>query len=375
MSYRHVPILLPAIVLIALHATQVNAQALEPPTQNQFNRAQDLRRIDRTWVKPSGRYAWRELIRLELREQELHFSLVAAAAHGPLRSGRKVAVEIAGSEAVWEVTTEGRTWLDSGRTIPSNHFTAVAHFDRGASEDRWHAKLLRNTPENLMLLGFGTISGQKLEMQFVSHPRQRVHLQAFRVDEGQRRVVADLSAGDLLSLLEAHPAEVRAFLAPVLTQVCGQNPLAPRAADVYAAFPQLEPDSEMIEKVEAVLPQMDSPDPRQRSAASRSLQALGAPAVLVVMHMDRSDLSDEQRTRLEHFLAQHRTPGVDPQQARRDVPFLIECLAHGHDAVRTAAREELEQLLDQPISIDDDASPDQRAARLMSIYREKHSPK
>jgi hypothetical protein len=57
------------------------------------------------------------------------------------------------------------------------------------------------------------------------------------------------------------------------------------------------------------------------------------------------------------------------------VPFLIECLAHGHDAVRTAAREELEQLLDQPISIDDDASPDQRAARLMSIYREKHSPK
>ena len=366
---RLVAVIFIVMVLAAPVAPAAGQEQRNPsPQQVQL---QDLRRLGNKWIRPTGHYRWTDLVQLELRERSLELALSPQAAAGVLRGERKVAVEIEGSEALWVVTSEGRVWLDAQRRIASHHLTATATFDRGASPDRLHLKLLRSTPQNLMMLAFGDIAGRRLETQFMVLPEaRRVHLQVVELQRGQRQAIFDAAAADLLKLLQDHPAEVREYLVPMLMQLCGENPLRPGAAEVYAAFSEIPADSSTMEAVEQIVARLDAPDPRQRQRAMSELRALGPPAVLALMRMDDPHFSLEQAARVEHFLAAHRRGGIDPAAARRDPFFLIDCALDPDPAVRAAAEAKLAEMFDRQLALSPSMSDEMRLMRLMRVYRE-----
>jgi hypothetical protein len=102
-----------------------------------------------------------------------------------------------------------------------------------------------------------------------------------------------------------------------------------------------------------ILAQLDAENFADRETASRDLEKLGQPAALALMKMDRNSLSDEQRGRVDAFLAQFKTvPPEEAEQYRHDRDFLLDCLFADDLAIRTRALEQLRKVTGKPIDFD-----------------------
>jgi len=187
----------------------------------------------------------------------------------------------------------------------------------------------------------------------------------------QTSVLLNARAGSIGQLRTDHPDEFRKYVLPLLAKLSDMQWLRPGAADVYVTFPQIPADEQVTRKIRALLPDLDSDAFPVRDAASTQLAALGPAGVLAALRMDWTELSDEQRSRLLALVNDHHRREVpDPAAARRDLNFLADCLEYDDPAVRSAAREAIEQTLGQPVSFDVQSTGDARIAAVDAVRKQ-----
>ena len=164
---------------------------------------------------------------------------------------------------------------------------------------------------------------------------------------------AVVNATSMLELLQEHPVEIRQYLSPILLRLTGRDFMQPGPGDVYGVFTEIPASASVAKAVADLLGQMDADAPDRRETASAELGKLGAPGVLAVLRLDRSKLSQEQKTRCEQFVRTAKTRDFDdPADALRDVNFLLDAMNNPDILVRQAARKALEKLCGHPLDID-----------------------
>src|SRR4029079_12466971 len=87
-----------------------------------------------------------------------------------------------------------------------------------------------------------------------------------------------------------------------------------------------EAPADVVAKVDALVTKMNSDGFADRESASKAIEALGQPAALVLMKADRSKWTEEQRTRIDAFVAKFKSvPDDVAKRYRVDRDFLIDC--------------------------------------------------
>jgi hypothetical protein len=164
-----------------------------------------------------------------------------------------------------------------------------------------------------------------------------------------------LAADSIVDLRRRYPAETQTYLEPIFRTLRQEGFLSqvdPRLAwqvfaEAFVPSPKLQSD------LKTVLAKLDSDDYQERQAASRTLNDLGQPAALALMRVDRKSLSDEQRGRVDAFVAKFRT--VQPEEAERlrnDRDFLLDCLYAEDLGIRTRALDQLRKVTGRPVEFD-----------------------
>ena len=174
-----------------------------------------------------------------------------------------------------------------------------------------------------------------------------------------------ITGASLAEILQQHPAEVHQYLVPVLLRLAGSDPLVAGPTDFYSVFTDISADPAVAKALADLLVQFDSDSPDKRETASAELAKLGAPGILAVLRLDRSKLSQEQKTRCEPLLRTGRARHFDdPAAALRDVYFLLDAMNFSDVRVREAAKTALEKL--QGHAVDVDVSPQADAANRLA---------
>jgi hypothetical protein len=174
-----------------------------------------------------------------------------------------------------------------------------------------------------------------------------------RAGDGKNRTEQGLLAPTLLQLEAEHPQEVRKYLTPLLTRLTGKKLLEPGPSDLYSVFHDIPADPKTTQAVTALLPRLDADAEADRDAASADLAKLGAPGILAVLRLDRSTLTQQQKSRCDAFVQSERHQTIDdPDEALHDVTFLLEAADADDPAVRIAAKKDLEALVGHPLDFD-----------------------
>ena len=193
--------------------------------------------------------------------------------------------------------------------------------------------------------------------------------------------VLTIAAPTLRELMRQHPLQVRQFLPMILLRMTGHDLLEPGPADVYSVFTDISADPATAKAVADLLGQMNSDSPDKRDTASAELGKLGTPGILAVLRLDRSKLSQEQKTRCDQFVAAGRMRDFDdPADALRDASFLLEAMNNADVRVREAARKAMEKLRGHPLDIDVSQQSDVPARlaaleKIRSDYQAMQAPK
>jgi hypothetical protein len=172
-----------------------------------------------------------------------------------------------------------------------------------------------------------------------------------------------VNAHNIAELRRDNAALMAKYVDPILTTLKQPGLLTrvdPKLAwqvfgDVY------QPPAELVEKVNALVKQLNADDFPQREAASKELERLGQPAVLVVRKIDRAGLSDEQKTRLDAFTSKFKTvTEAEAAMRRADPDFLLDCLYSDDAFIRAQALEALSKVMGKTIAFDINAAPEKR---------------
>ena len=251
---------------------------------------------------------------------------------------------------------------------------SYARFDvscEGRVDDHWSALQLVSVVSDadaLTITGGGRLGRGYVSVTY----RQDAHLHdvRFSVQRPRRirpRPLHEFQAQDLVQLYVEHQVELRQYLLPLLREVCGTNPLRPRAGDVYRAFSAIPADPAAVEKLRAILADLDAGSAATRAAAERKLQSLGEDGVHAAVCLDRSDLTPEQSARLDGLI-QCDSIWPDPAaEARSDPRFLADCLAHDDPAVRSAALTSFRAIMRHDVAFDVNASAAARQRAVTEI--------
>jgi hypothetical protein len=79
------------------------------------------------------------------------------------------------------------------------------------------------------------------------------------------------------------------------------------------------------------------------------------------MREDRKNLSDEQRTRIDAFIAKYKIVNdAEAKRLRGDRDFLLDCLYSDDAVIRREALTELRKVTGQAIKFNENAPPEQR---------------
>jgi antitoxin component of RelBE/YafQ-DinJ toxin-antitoxin module len=216
--------------------------------------------------------------------------------------------------------------------------------------------------------------------QSVSYRQQgnAVHLTIVQQLAVNGAMPLQLSAPTLPELQAAYPQEVRHYLSPIFVRLFGRDLVQPGAGDVYSVFSEIPPAPQAQAAVQALLGPLDADAFEQRQAASDELGKLGVPGVLAVLRLDRSKLTQEQKSRCDAFVQTQRHRSIDdPQEARRDPNFLIDALNDDDPAVRAAAKSALEAVVGHaiPFDVSQDAATRQTAIAALEEQVQKELAK
>src|SRR2546421_2840903 len=186
-----------------------------------------------------------------------------------------------------------------------------------------------------------------------------------------------INANSIVDLRREHPAEAAKYLDPILRALKQEGLLArvdPKLAwQVFADA--YKPSPPLLSQIDAAVKKLDADDFQQREAASKQLEALGQDAALALRNRDRRGLSEEQRTRLDAFLAKFKTvPEPEAARLRQDRDFLLDCLACEDQGIRARALAELRKITGRPIAFDPAADEQTRLAAIVKLRDEVGAP-
>ncbi len=317
--------------------------------QNMNDQRKVAKENQKKWVsalKVSGKYKLSDIVRFNLKD-----GLLQAEWTGALMTVQPIRIEIEGSKAMW-VVQQPRVLqqpnVPNGMTIVN---LAFYDFERPDEEGPY----MINLNINNKMLNLGANFGPGTDVYAVSYVQvnNTAQMNWTIMQNGQFRAGGNMSAPTLLQLRADHPEDVRKTLEPVFRDLTGVNWLRPGVADVYRAFDGIQPDMKVVEKVNEILPRLDSLSFPERETASAELAALAAPGVLAAVRIDQDPLSPEQRNRITAFLTEYTRRSYEtPTAARQDLNFVLESLEDADVVVRTAAKEAIEALTHHKVGVD-----------------------
>ena len=259
-----------------------------------------------------------------------------------------------GMTTIQGVNTPGASGASGNRNIT----ICRNDFDQDKAGQIWQIEFF-STPETIQITG----TGIGIRVTF------RQTAQAADLNVMMDWKPNPISAASLADLLQQHPVELRKYLSPLLLRLTGRDVLAAGPADVYGAFTEIPADPNVTKSVGEVLVRMDSDDFAKRETASAELAKLGTPGVLAVLRLDRSKLSQEQKTRCDKFVATGKTLDLDdPADGLHNVYLLLDAMNYSDVRVREAAKKAWGKL--QGHAVDIDVSPQADAAvRLAALEK------
>lgn len=250
-----------------------------------------------------------------------------------LKNYRTSLVRLSGSGYAWKLSCPGRVWDDT-RAHGTQHLLLTAAVDPQFADDQWRLNRVEITPY-LQAVGATVREDGEPTSCVVVLGRDFIEA-AVGPPGGPPRVL--IRAPTARQLLLDRPTDVRRYVVPVLKLINGgENPLAPAAADVYRAFPDLPTDAGAARTVAGLLPKLNARDPAERRAASEALKSLGRRAVQAALRVDGSTLPPEAAERLATFVAEASRDARPPDGLRADASFLLDCLTDSDPNVRVAA--------------------------------------
>ena len=337
-----------------VQAVRVQAAAVQlraaVALNNNIKAQRDAQRQNIKNTPDGGTFKLEDLVRFSLSEGRLKSEWV-----GKIPAGQARRIKIEGSDA---------TWLVNRFNAGPNAYFNLTRFDFDGPEDGfWMCQL--SCQEGVNVTSIYAQGGETSEVSRIFFTQQpnaiTINLQG--MENNRPRQILTATAQNLFQLRNDHPDEVCRHLIPVLRKITGQPLLRPGAGDVYRVFTAIPADSAVTRKIEAILPALTSIDPIERDKAMQSLRDLGPAAALAALRLDPDLLLPEQVNRLSALVAFHSRVLVDdPAQALKDPNFLIDCFEDDDLAVRVAAKDAFESLMNRKIDFDPSAPLAQRTA-------------
>jgi len=289
--------------------------------------------------------------------------------------GEQTRIKIEGSNAVWLAFRQPQNFNVAFPGAPLAVAATTSTITRvdpdvKADDEVW-STYINVSGENFWVMG-QSVSGRVNINQ--SNGQINVNVMEWSSGPGgniQTDSLLNARAGSIGQLRTEHPDEFRKYVLPLLSKLSDMQWLRPGAADVYVTFPQIPADEQVIRKIHALLPDLDSDAFPIRDAASTQLATLGPAGVLGALRMDWSELSDEQRSRLLALVNDHHRREIpDPAATRKDLNFLADCLEYDDPAVRSAAKSAIEQTLGQPVNFDVQSSGNARITAVDAVRKQ-----
>jgi hypothetical protein len=312
-----------------------------------------------------------DVLRVELKDRRLNIVMTPPPTlDADMNAGRSIPVTITDSDdSDWRLSGSS-----GGRGADGSHarFAVAPPYDM--VPDRWSPLRLTKVTRDertLTITGVGRVARNTVTVNFTQEqPLNAVRLTVNRSRRaGLARPLHDFGGADLLTLWNEHQREVRMYLVPLLRTIQPrENLLRPRAGDVYRVFADIPADAEVIKRLAAMLPELESASPAAREAASRQIEALGGAGVLALLRMDRSEWTPEQSARLSGIV-QDQSTLADPLAWRKDIYFLTDCLDDPDPAVRRSALSAARAIAGHDVDFDVDAAPEARLAASQDVLR------
>jgi len=328
----------------------VAAQAAPAFSANAGQRKDELDAV--TEAPDWGTMRLTDLIRFSLVDGRLESDWVGKSTN---RQPKRLHIE--GSDA---------TWLINHVATTSGAFYALKrYYFEGHEDDFWTVEF--STQEGLGSTTVMAQGGDSCDVAGLAYKQDPtgVTLMLTRRGANRRRMI---TAADLDELRRKYPNETCWYLLPVLRQMTGQPILRPGGGDVYRVFTDIPADPAVTKQIDQLLPRLAASDAAERDRATTALYDLGRPGALAALRYDSESLIPEQRTRLQTLIARQAPLGIeDPAIAAKDPNFLIDCLEDDDPAVRTGAKNLLEQALGHKVDFDPSAPVNRRAAAATAI--------
>jgi hypothetical protein len=352
-----------AAAVIAVLCTGALIKAASPPSTSPA-----LVRVNGRLLRPRGTCEFKDLLRFELKRGRLIVDASPTSAVQKMVVGHSVVLSVEQSPDPWIVVAHPVVSADTA----SSRWMLRAMAQRQAEDKRPLGPININAmPGTFALVGEGWQGGRFVRVEFLISGEQ-VRLTIANRAAGEKPPQLS-TAQNLAEMLATHPLEMRRYVSPLLDAIAGYHVLRPGPGDIYRAFDSIDADPTSRAALETILPELVAPDGARREFASAKLQKLGAPGVLAALRIDRDNLSPEQKSRLERFIAAN-TIGFDPQTARRDRYFLADCLSDNDRRVRVAARDALAALLGSPVDFDVDQDAASHLAASARIIEQLPAP-
>lgn len=297
---------------------------------------------------------------------------------GPVAAQRSQRFKLKDSDAtlILNRTVNGPIGVGNGQVRPASTSVSLTRIDHNVSEDETIYSTSASQTNNFLsisgqsVLGRVTFSQNNNVRPGVARG-QAVRFTVYEWQAGPRqRSVFSATADSIDRLRAEHPTEFRKYLMPIFRKLSDMSWMIPGASDVYGVFSELSPDPQMTARVQALLPDLDSDAYAVREAAGRQLIELGADGVLATLRLDPESLSDEQKGQLGRLIAAHRRREIEnPEEARKNVAFLSDCLEHPDGMVREAAKGSLEKVLGRSLDFDTKLTGDALIAAADNVRR------
>jgi hypothetical protein len=316
------------IILALLYAIPALADAEENRLRALVQRLAPADQETLSKVKYAGHYKLGQLVTYSNRDGRF-----VAAFHLPAELVNQftdpapLIISIEASPHLWTLSRRKAGTLDEGLSMIT--LTCYAPEDKGP----FNRYAVSSDGQNVMVSGVQMYGHPATQQVFSMNQGERVLHLAWRLAD-DRMMSKKLDVADLPQIPVRVPGLQERYLMPILRRLGPGRP----AVDVYRVFDQIPPDSKVVEQIQPLLSKIDSDESADRDTAAAAIKAMGAPALLACMRLDRSTLSPEQKNRIDAFCASDGWVHLsDFEAARRDVDFLAACLDDENPAVRSAA--------------------------------------
>ena len=162
------------------------------------------------------------------------------------------------------------------------------------------------------------------------------------------------SARTFAELRRRYPSEVSQYLGSIFRDLHQDANLSLDTAGAWQVVgARFTPDSAAVAEVKSLLPQLGADAFAQRRSAMQSLRAMGEPAALVLMKMDRAGWNTEQWNAVDTFLAAFEPFDTHMiAKLAQDPGYLLSMQYSNDESLRTLAAARLVELLGHPLELD-----------------------